>query len=987
MNRQTLEDVTHNTSTAAVSEGVQLSPAESHTPDRKHSRLIAERFFSKEGTHPYDELEWEKRSAVIANEKGEKVFEQTGVEVPKSWSQMASNVVVSKYFRGRVGTPEREYSVRQLIDRVSDTITGWGFEGRYFTGLDEARVFSEELTYLLVNQFVSFNSPVWFNCGFERKPQCSACFINSVQDTMDSILSLAKTEGMLFKYGSGTGTNFSALRSSREPLAGGGIASGPVSFMKGFDAFAGVIKSGGRTRRAAKMVILDIDHPDIVDFIMCKANEERKAWALIDAGYDGTLNGEAYRSVFFQNSNNSVRVMDEFMEAAEKGEKWHTRSRLGIEPCETHDALELLRMIADSAHVCGDPGMQFDTTINRWHTCPTTARINASNPCSEYMFLDDSACNLASLNLMKFLRDDGRFAADAFRRACEITILAQEILVDFAGYPTPAIEKNSHDYRPLGLGYANLGALLMALGIPYDSDKGRAYAACVTALMTGSAYAMSARVASHLGPFSGFEKNREPMLRVMGMHREAVLQVDRQMVASDLYEAALDSWDRTIDLGGRFGFRNAQATVLAPTGTIGFMMDCDTTGVEPDIALVKYKKLVGGGVLKIVNQTVSQALRRLGYGDETIQKMIEYLHEQETIEGAPGLSDEHLPVFDCAFRPLNGIRSIHYMGHLRMMSAVQPFLSGAISKTVNMPADATIEEIEKTFMTSWRMGLKAVAIYRDGCKRTQPLSTTRLEETGAPAAKGISAAKEERKPLRHKLPNDRLALTHKFEIGGNEGYITVGLYEDGEPGEIFIRMHKEGSTVSGLMDCFATAVSIGLQYGVPLKVLVNKFNHTRFEPSGFTKNPELPMAKSVMDYIFRWLASKFLTDEDKESVGIVKREEIVGAAPSPLQRLLAAQNAILTDLPDESAQAARGESGNGHGSKGQGNGGREAKGMKQAAVAVAAKASASGETRTMRQFTFANHEDAPPCPECGALLVRNGSCYKCIDCGASSGCA
>src|SRR6187399_3085731 len=749
------------------------------------------RHFTLPGVDPFDEVEWEVRSAVIGNEKGKVVFEQRDVEIPKFWSQQATNIVVSKYFRGQLGTEERERSVKQLIGRVVDTITGWARAQKYFASEDALMSFSHELKHLLVYQKAAFNSPVWFNCGFEKAPQCSACFINSVQDTMDSILKLARTEGMLFKFGSGTGSNLSAIRSSRELLAGGGTASGPVSFMKGFDAFAGVIKSGGKTRRAAKMVILNAEHPDIVDFINCKVDEERKAWALIDAGYDGSFTGPAYASVFFQNSNNSVRVTDEFMRAVLDDGEWQTRSVTNGEVMGTYKARDLMRMIADGTWVCGDPGMQFDTTVNDWHTCPETARINASNPCSEYMFLDDSACNLASINLMKFVREDGEFNAEAFGKACEVFITAQEILVDNASYPTPSIGRNSHDYRPLGLGYANLGALLMSRGLPYDSDAGRDYSAAITAVMHGAAYAQSSRVArDHGGPFPGYAKNREPMLRVMRKHRAALKDIDRTHVPKDLFDRAKEIWDECVELGEAHGYRNAQATVLAPTGTIGFMMDCDTTGVEPDIALVKYKKLVGGGMMKIVNGTVPMALSKLGYTQPEVEAIVHFIDEHETIEGAPFLKDEHLPVFDCAFKATQGERSIHYMGHIKMMGATQPFISGAISKTVNVPNEATVEDIEQAYLESWRLGAKAVSIYRDGSKRTQPLNTSRA---GVADTRNASAAVEVREvvrevikivetPKRRKLPDERHSITHKFDIAGHEGYITVGLFEDGTPG-------------------------------------------------------------------------------------------------------------------------------------------------------------------------------------------------------------
>ena len=903
--------------------------------------LEYERFFTREGIDPFDEIEWDTRSAVIGNEKGNVVFEQRDVEIPKFWSQQATNIVVSKYFRGTIGTPERERSVKQLVGRVVDAITAWARAQKYFASEDDLQAFSDDLKHLLVYQKAAFNSPVWFNCGFEKAPQCSACFINSVQDTMESILGLAKTEGMLFKFGSGTGSNLSAIRSSQELLAGGGTASGPVSFMKGFDAFAGVIKSGGKTRRAAKMVILNADHPDIVEFINCKVEEEKKAWALIDAGYDGSFTGPAYSSVFFQNSNNSVRVTDEFMRAVLDDGDWTTKAVRDGSPMQTYKARELMRQIADATHICGDPGMQFDTTVNDWHTCPNTARINASNPCSEYMFLDDSACNLASINLMKFLAPDGESAGEldpvAFEAACRTLITAQEILVDNSSYPTPAIAKNSHEYRPLGLGYANLGALLMSKGLPYDGDSGRDYAAAITALMHGAAFAQSAKIArDHGGPFAGYEKNREPFLRVMRKHRAALKDIDRTHMPKSLFDAAKAVWDEVIELGEQHGFRNAQATVLAPTGTIGFMMDCDTTGVEPDIALVKYKKLVGGGLMKIVNQTVPMALTKLGYSTQQVKEIVEYIDENETIEGAPHIKDKDLPVFDCAFKPARGVRSIHYMGHIRMMGAVQPFLSGAISKTVNVPKEASVEEIQQAYIDSWRMGAKAVSIYRDGSKRTQPLNTSKDREKMAAVAPVAG-------PTRRRLPDERHAITHKFDIAGHEGYITVGLFEDGTPGELFLVMAKEGSTISGFADAFAQAISYALQYGVPLQDLVDKFSHVRFEPSGMTKNPDVRFAKSIVDYIFRWMAAKFLSPEAQYRAGVNNREELV---TSPEQ------------LPLD--------------------------------VAAAAGASATAVIASPKTSSFAamqNQEDAPPCSTCGSIMVRSGSCYKCANCGTTSGCA
>src|ERR1041385_8354040 len=848
------------------------------------------RYFTREGISPYDTVEWEYRTAAITSESGEIIFEQKDVEVPKAWSMTATNIVASKYFHGKRGTPERESSVRQLVGRVATTITQWGRQGGYFAGEQDAAIFHDELVHLLLNQMMAFNSPVWFNCGVEVKPQCSACFINSVDDTMSSILDLAKTEGMLFKWGSGTGSNLSPIRSSKEQLSGGGIASGPVSFMKGFDAFAGVIKSGGKTRRAAKMVILNVSHADIVEFINSKANEEKKAWVLLDNGYGGGVDGGGDSSIFFQNANHSVRVTDEFMQAVVNDGDWNTKSVVTGETVDVYKARDLMRMIADSAYICGDPGMQYDTTVNRWHTSKNTAPINASNPCSEYMFLDDSACNLASLNLMKFADKDGRFEIESFRKAVDITITAQEIIVGFASYPTKKIEINSFDYRPLGLGYANLGALLMSQGIAYDSDYGRDYAASITAIMTGEAYLQSARIAGELGPCAGFEINRKPFLDVMRMHRDSVKRVNRNNIPAEMYDAACDIWSDAVDLGVLHGYRNSQATVLAPTGTIGFMMDCDTTGIEPDLALVKYKKLVGGGTIKIVNNTVPPALQHLGYDDPQVKTIVEYINEKGTIEGAPGLKPEHLPVFDCAFKPTNGIRSIHYMGHLKMMSAVQPFISGAISKTVNLPSTVSVEEIEQAYIEGWRLGLKAVAIYRDGSKRTQPLSTSASDKKASVVA--------ESRPVRRHLPVERHSITHKFSVAGHEGYLTIGMYEDGTPGEIFIVMAKEGSTLSGVMDSFATTCSMALQYGVPLKVLVDKFSHTRFEPSGFTSNPQVPYAKSIMDYIFRYLASKFLPPDEARTLGVQVDE-------APLTSLLVQTPVQPTLTPGRETTTAR----------------------------------------------------------------------------------
>ncbi|MBI3209600.1 MAG: vitamin B12-dependent ribonucleotide reductase [Candidatus Solibacter usitatus] len=899
------------------------------------------------GKTPYDEVQWELRNATIGNDKGSVIFEQRDVEVPSGWSQTATNIVVSKYFHGRMGSPARERSVGQLVHRVVDTITDWGKSGRYFKTDQDAENFRDELAHLMLTQKACFNSPVWFNVGVQEqrgygwyydepsdavrklevgasKPQCSACFINSVGDTLESILDLAKTEGMLFKWGSGTGTNLSQLREEDAILSGGGRASGPLSFMKGFDAFAGVIKSGGKTRRAAKMVILNADHPDVESFVWCKAKEEKKAHTLVNAGYDSSLDGDAYSSVFFQNANNSVRASDEFMNAVVEDRDWWVKSRIDGRPVKRYRARDLMKQIADATHQCGDPGMQFDTTINRWHTSKTTARINASNPCSEYMFLDDSACNLSSLNMMKFVSPGGEFDVEAFRHAVDTMIMAQEILVDSASYPTEKICRNSHDFRPLGLGYANLGALLMSLGLPYDSDGGREYAAAITAIMCGQAYLTSARIAESTGPCPRYEENEESFLEVIRLHRDSVSRLDNRRVPPAMFEAAKLVWQSAYEKGREVGFRNAQTTVIAPTGTIGFMMDCDTTGIEPDLALVKHKKLVGGGTIKIVNNTVPQTLIRLGYSPEIVEHIVSHIDSTSTIEGAAELKVEHLPVFDCSLRPHNGTRFIHHMGHVRMMAATQPFISGAISKTINMPEESTVEDIMDAYIESWRLGLKAVAIYRDNSKKVQPLSAS-----GSKSAKGATAAPAAQasekivyRPVRRKLPDERQSITHKFGIAGHEGYITVGLYEDGTPGELFITMAKEGSTISGLMDSFATAISYALQYGVPLKFFVDKFSHVRFEPSGWTGNPQVPYAKSIMDYIFRWLAAKFIGPD----------AVVPEAGESPKMRPTEPE-------PQQSLPFA-------------------------AAV-----------------------EDAPLCSECGGLMTRNGSCYKCENCGGTSGCS
>ena len=918
---------------------------------RRTTGLEFHRRFTDGRVSPFDNIEWERRTALIGNDKGQVIFRQENVEVPKSWSQTATNIVASKYFHGKPNTPERETSVRQLIGRVVETIVRWGEEGGYFATSEAKNAFHDELAHLLVEQKMAFNSPVWFNVGVQAKPQCSACFINSVQDNMDSIMNLAKTEGMLFKWGSGTGTNFSSLRGSRESLSGGGIASGPVSFMKGFDAFAGVIKSGGKTRRAAKMVILNVDHPDIMEFIESKMKEERKAHVLIEQGYDPAIDGEAYSSVFFQNANHSVRVTDDFMRAVEEDRDWWTRNVNDAKAVDKYRARDLMREMAKSAWQCGDPGMQYDTTINRWHTCKATDKIYASNPCSEYMFLDDTACNLASLNLLKFLGSNGQFDSEGFRHAVDVTITAQEILVDNASYPTEKIARNSHDYRPLGIGYANLGALLMSVALPYDSDGGRDFCGAITALMTGESYAQSARIAERMGPFGGYLRNRDAMLDVVRMHRDSLRPIKEENVQPPLLRAARESWDDALALGEKFGYKNSQVSVLAPTGTIGFMMDCDTTGIEPDLALVKQKRLVGGGVIKIVNNTVPQALMRLGYAPEDVAKIVDYIDANAKIEGAPGLKPEHLPVFDCSLAPMGGGRSIAWRGHLRMMAAAQPFLSGAISKTINMPEESTVEDIIEAYTESWKLGIKAVAIYRDNSKRSQPLSAAgkKEEEKAAvsdptPVKTAADAPAPAQQELfagakRRKLPAERNSITHKFSVGGHEGYITVGMYKDTLPGEIFIKMAKEGSTLSGIMDAFALSVSISLQYGVPLRALVDKFVNSRFEPSGYTPNPQIRYAKSIVDYIGRWLGGKFISpdyfdhDATTEEVDVPETPVASTKTPAPVT--------VMRSPSDSDADS-------------------------RARAAI---------------------DDAPSCSECGMLMTPNGSCYKCSNCGSTSGCS
>ncbi|AMV40585.1 vitamin B12-dependent ribonucleotide reductase [Planctomyces sp. SH-PL62] len=988
--------------------------------------MVVPRVFSTEGVSPYDQVEWDSRSAAIKDERGRAIFEQLDCEIPKAWSQLATNVVVSKYFYGDVsggnGSPaegKREYSVRQLVDRVTRTIADWGREDGYFATPEDSERFYDELSALCLNQYGSFNSPVWFNVGLfhaygiagpannwrwdeetrtvvaasnaYETPQSSACFIQSVSDDMDGIMRLAHSEAMLFKFGSGTGTDLSTLRSSREKLAGGGTPSGPVSFMRVYDAVAGVVKSGGKTRRAAKMQTLKCWHPDILDFIECKIKEEAKAQALIQQGYEANFNGDAYSSVLFQNANLSVRCSDAFLDAAENDGEWTTTAVLSGRPVDTYKAEMLLDRIAEGTWLCGDPGMQYEDTIQRWHTCPNTAPINSSNPCSEYMFVDDSACNLASLNLVRFVDADGAFDVERFRAAVRVFITAQEILVDHASYPTQKIAANSHKFRPLGLGFANLGSLLMSSGLPYDSDEGRAVAAAITAVMHGQSYLTSAEHAGRVGPFDGFAINREPMLHVMEMHREAAYALD-EAAPEAVRSAAHRIWDECLEVGRANGFRNSQVTVLAPTGTIAFMMDCDTTGIEPDIALVKYKLLAGGGMLKIVNQTVPASLRKLGYDEPEIRGMLDYIDAHDTIEGAPSLKDEHLPVFDCAFAPPQGGRSIHYRGHLRMMAAVQPFLSGAISKTCNLPNEATVEDIRNTYLEGWKLGLKALAIYRDGSKGSQPVSTKseKGEADKAAAAAAVvpepapiaveslkpvqttSPATVATKPRRERLPHTRRSITHKFDIQGHEGYINVGFYPDGRPGELFITMAKEGSTIGGLMDVLGTSISIGLQYGVPLEVFVNKFAHSRFEPAGFTKNPDIPIAKSIADYIFRWLGMEFISgyreanspNRGAEEPAAQTVVEAVGSS-TPVLKVNGHRSATIADL--EHAEAVLGA----------------APGKQPATLPQSIQPELAIQDRQFASF----QSDAPACDNCGALTVRCGTCYRCFNCGNSMGCS
>jgi ribonucleoside-diphosphate reductase alpha chain len=1089
-------------------------PAPSQASAKSTSKapgLSFSRHFTKPGVSPFDEIKWEFRDAIIQDFKGKIIFEQKNVEVPADWSMTATNIVASKYLHGLNGTDERESGVRALITRVAESIRDWGIRDGYFATPEDAATFFAELSHLLLNQKVAFNSPVWFNVGCDRlepnsdaqnwhwnattgkvefsvtgytRPQCSACFINSVKDSLDSILTLAKTEGMLFKWGSGAGSNLSSIRGSMETLSGGGTASGPLSFMRGFDAFAGVIKSGGKTRRAAKMVILNVDHPDINDFIQCKVSEEKKAWTLVQAGYDGSgPDSEAYSSIFFQNANNSVRVNDEFMAAVEADGNFSTKTVKERKPVKEYRARDIMHNIAEATWQCGDPGMQYDTTINRWHTSKNTARINASNPCSEYMFLDDSACNLASFNLLKFLTPGGQFDIPAYRHAIGILTTAMEIIVDAAGYPTEQISKNSHDYRPLGLGYANLGALLMAFGLPYDSDAGRDFAATLTAILCGDAYWQSSRIAETCTPLGaatpltqqaeiaggacpGFYVNREPFLDVIRMHRAEVNNIGKSKNSSEpfsvpqldtLIEASRQAWDGALAHGEKHGYRNSQVTVLAPTGTIGFMMDCDTTGIEPDLALVKYKKLVGGGMIKIVNNTVPSALIKLGYNEAQVNAIVSYIDATGTIEGAPSIKPEHLACFDCSFKPSKGTRSIHYMGHIKMMAATQPFLSGAISKTVNLPQDATVDDIAEAYLEAWRQGLKSVAIYRDNSKGSQPLNVSasdgkaqKQEQAIAPTAAGsieieeaviaakaaaqarINALETQLKTItdaalqnsdsidaqappravRHRLPAERASVTHKFGLAGHEGYITVGLYPNGQPGEIFIRMAKEGSTVSGLMDSFATAISLALQHGVPLKVLCEKFAHTRFEPSGWTGNAEIGYAKSIMDYIFRWIQIRFLSghqfdlfaglaphaDSSVPVEGTVNGpgnviQSLATSSDPNHQRVILSTGAAGVEGPASGSGSEdfyttppqQGIAPDAHASSVIQSGG-------PAGVEGTAGAFPATEDRGLYHAADAMKSmydmgDAPSCATCGAIMTRSGSCYRCMSCGSTSGCS
>ena len=986
-----------------------------------------EQFFSNESVHPFDEIQWEKRNAKITDDKGETVFEQDDVEVPASWSQLAMKVVVSKYFYGDAETGNREHSVKQLVHRVCRSIANRGAKDGYFVTKDDTENFYNELTWLCVNQYGAFNSPVWFNVGLsdiydiagsehnwywdkdEQKaapckssyeyPQASACFIQSVADTMDDIMRLATSEAMLFKHGSGTGTDMSTLRSSKEKLAGGGKPSGPLSFMRVYDQIAAVVKSGGKTRRAAKMQSLKISHPDIKDFITCKTEEEKKAIKLIEAGYGGPFNSEAYNSVMFQNSNLSVRVTDDFMQAVEKDEMWTTNEVTTGKPSVQYRANELMDDIAEGTRMCGDPGLQYHTTINRWHTCPESAPINASNPCSEYMFIDDSACNLASLNLMKFRNEDGSFNVEGFKRAIRIFIIAQEILIDNGSYPTALITENSHKFRPLGLGYANLGSLMMSLALPYDSDEARTQAAAITAILTGTAYTVSAELASIKKPFDGYAENKESVLNVISMHREHARNIPEVNCPDYLLSTARDAWDNAFNAGTKFGFRNAQATVLAPTGTIGFMMDCDTTGVEPDIALVKYKLLAGGGMFKIVNKTVPMALERLGYSPEDIKEICDDIDKNDTIENTAKLNEEHLPIFDCAFKAAKGNRSIHYMAHIKMMAAVQPFISGAISKTINMPKETTAEEIKTAYIEGWKRGLKAVAIYRDGSKMMQPVKTKEQKDKSGAIIKAAVEQSAVAKPYRRRLPDTRNSVTHKFSVAGHEGYLTVGLYEDEQPGELFITMAKEGSTVGGLMDVVGTCVSMSLQYGVPLITLVDKFRHARFEPSGMTSNKNIPFAKSLIDYIFCWLGCRFIPGYAEKNTpnrtAVAPENKTTTTAKQLVEKTRDLTKKIAEAKAIQSKPEIKSITPKANKPKPAGNGNRPTEMTADRAVTmvgsvISAVDGTGAEAAVMEQFNAQfNHfqDDAPACDICGSITVRNGTCYRCFNCGNSMGCS
>ena len=993
--------------------------------------LKIEHFFSTPGVHPFEQLVWQTRSAKITDESGQVIFEQDNIEVPSSWSQLAIKVVASKYFFGDIETGQRERSVKQLVHRVCKAIADRGRKDRYFATDEDAEVFYNEMTWLCVNQYGAFNSPVWFNVGLldvygvagskhnfhwdpQEKtavacensyeyPQASACFIQSVKDSMEDIMRLATSEAMLFKHGSGTGTDLSTLRSSKEKLSGGGKPSGPLSFMRVYDQIAAVIKSGGKTRRAAKMQSLKIDHPDIKEFITCKTEEEKKAWALIEAGYNGDHNNEAYNSVMFQNSNLSVRITDEFMQAVEKDADWATYTVTTGEKIGEYSARELMQLIAEGTRICGDPGLQYHSTINRWHTCPNSGPINASNPCSEYMFVDNSACNLASLNLIKFRKEDGSFDIESFKRAIRLFIIAQEILVDNGSYPDKVIAVNSHLFRPLGLGFANLGSLIMSLALPYDSDQARVIAGAISAIMTGTAYAASAEIAEIKEPFEQFSNNRGAMLKVINMHRKHAYDIPESHCPDYLRNAAKDALDQAFDAGSKVGFRNAQATVLAPTGTIGFMMDCDTTGIEPDIALVKYKLLAGGGMLKLVNKTVPMALERLGCSADEVKSICDYIDENETIEGAKELHPDHLPVFDCAFKPRNGKRYINYMAHLKMMAAVQPFISGAISKTINMPKESTTEDIALAYIEGWKLGLKAVAIYRDGSKKLQPVSTKRHKE-----AKAAAEASPPARPFRRRLPDTRHSITHKFSVSGHEGYLTVGLYEDDQPGELFITMAKEGSTVGGLMDVIGTCTSMALQYGVPLITLVDKFRHARFEPSGMTSNRDIPFAKSLIDYIFCWLGCQFIPGyADKNTPN---RAEVPGTAENKntttarevvektkdLAKKIAEAKATTKIKAEADAEEkpalsfARGAQRTSPNSKHLFSDSSDRIGVLVGSTVTETSGPSQSEAKFMEQFNaqFAHFpDDAPACDVCGSITVRNGTCYKCYNCGNSMGCS